>query len=79
MRKGYEAVSKLEFFTPKALHNLAQGITLGPCLFIHPTLKALNKPRNNDIVKPFSGYGPSPDPFPGVLRRAKLSNAFGVI
>jgi hypothetical protein len=24
-----EAVLELEFFTPKALHNLAQGITLG--------------------------------------------------
>jgi hypothetical protein len=49
-------VSKLDFFTPKALHNLAQGITLGLSLFIHPsTLKALNTSLNNEIVKPFQG------------------------
>jgi hypothetical protein len=48
-------VSKLEVLTPKALHYLAQGITLGHVFFIHPTLKALNKPLNNDIIKPFQG------------------------
>ena len=31
-----EAVSKLEFFTLKALRKLAQGITLGLIRFIHP-------------------------------------------
>ena len=50
-----EAVLELEFFTPKALHNLAQGITLGLSLLFVPTLKALNKPLNNEIVKPFQG------------------------
>ena len=72
-----EGVLELEFFTPKALHNLAQGITLGLSLLFIPTLKALNKPPNNDILKPFQG-GPSLFTFPGVLRRAKLSHAFGV-
>src|SRR2546430_6766270 len=52
-----EAVLKLEFFTPKALYNLAQGITLGLSILFIPTLKALNKPLNNEIVKPFQGRG----------------------
>jgi hypothetical protein len=30
-----EDVSELEFFTPKALNNSAQGITLGQIRFIH--------------------------------------------
>src|SRR5258708_34047787 len=71
-------VSKLEFFTPKALHNLAQGITLGLYVYLFiPTLKALNKsqPRNCQTL---SGSGPSLASFPAVPRRAKLSNAFGV-
>ena len=31
-----ECVSKLIFFTPKAWHNLAQGITLGPKFIYSP-------------------------------------------
>ncbi len=34
--QGIEPMSKLEFFTPKALPKLAQGITLGLIRFIHP-------------------------------------------
>lgn len=42
------------FFTPKALHNLAQGITLGTGFYLFiPTLKALNRPLTKDIINPF--------------------------
>jgi hypothetical protein len=59
-----EALIELEFFTPKALHNLAQGITLGLSLLFISTLKALNKPLNNEIVKPFQGRDGRPTRFP---------------
>ena len=48
--------------TPKAFHSKAQGRpelveerTLGQRPYATPTLKALNKPLNNDVVKPFQG------------------------
>jgi hypothetical protein len=33
--RATEGGSKLEFVTPKALSNLAQGSTLGQMLFVH--------------------------------------------
>ncbi len=52
-------VLKLKFFTPKALHNLPQGITLGLSIFIHRYAESVEYPLNNEIVKPFPGYGPA--------------------
>ncbi|MDX6445963.1 MAG: hypothetical protein QOH71_3037 [Blastocatellia bacterium] len=45
-----ESVSKVDFLTPKAFHNSAQGNTLGLGRAFEPTLKALN----NDRMQPAS-------------------------
>jgi hypothetical protein len=56
-----ESVSKVDFLTPKAFHNSAQGNTLGLGRAFEPTLKALNNDRmqnpqeNERIFKPLQG------------------------
>jgi hypothetical protein len=40
-----EAVSQVDFLSPKAFHNSAQGNTLGLGRAFEPTLKALNSYR----------------------------------
>jgi hypothetical protein len=78
-----ESVSKLNFFTPKAFSNLAQGNTLGGGGAPEPTLKALNidpraKPTTERIIKPLQGTRSLGGSDPRVLPWAKLENAFGV-
>jgi hypothetical protein len=78
-----EAVSKVDFLTPKAFHNSAQGSTLGFGRAFEPTLKALNSyrmqnPQVNEFLNPYRVINPSGSLIPGVLPWAELGNAFGV-
>jgi hypothetical protein len=76
-------VLKVDFLTPKAFHNSAQGNTLGLGRAFEPTLKALNNvrmqnPQENEFLNPYRVINPSGIFDPKVLPWAELGNAFGV-
>ncbi|MDX6444158.1 MAG: hypothetical protein QOH71_1232 [Blastocatellia bacterium] len=78
-----EVVSKVDFLTPKAFPNSAQGNTLGLGRAFEPTLKALNSYRMqnsqvSEIFKPLQGNKSLGIFDPRVLPWAELGNAFGV-
>jgi hypothetical protein len=58
-----EVVSKVDFLTPKAFPNSAQGNTLGLGRAFEPTQKALNSyrmhnPQVSEIFEPFGIFDP---------------------
>jgi hypothetical protein len=64
-----ESVSKVDFLTPKAFQNSAQGNTLGLRRAFEPTLKALNNNRMHNpqvneflnsyrVINPFGIFDP---------------------
>ena len=74
---------KVDFLTPKAFHNSAQGNTLGLGRAVEPTLKALNNdrmhnPQVNEVLNPYRVINPFGIFDPRVLPWAELGNAFGV-
>jgi hypothetical protein len=66
---GNESVSKVDFLTPKAFHNSAQGNTLGLGRAFEPTLKALNNdpmhPASDEFLNPYRVINPSGSLIPG--------------
>jgi hypothetical protein len=61
--RAVEPVSKVDFLTPKAFHNSAQGNTLGLGRAFEPTLKALNNdrmrnPEVNEFLNPYRVINP---------------------
>jgi hypothetical protein len=76
-------VSKVDFLTPKAFHNSAQGNTLGLGRAFERTLKALkndrmHNPQVNEFLNPYRVINPLGSLIPGCLPWAELENAFGV-
>jgi hypothetical protein len=83
MRSVPGAIEPVDFLTPKAFHNSAQGNTLGLGRAFEPMLKALNNdrmhnPQVNEFLNPYRVINPFGIFDPRVLPWAELGNAFGV-